>query len=248
MSLADAKLPVSGGVEKRAYVRRMFHDIAPTYDTLNRIISLRLDLRWRRRALRFLGWERAPRGRYLDLCAGTLDFGATLARQPGFGGSIVGADFVPRMLALGRHKAAALEPVTADALALPFADATFDGAVIGWGARNFADLDAGLREVWRVLRPGARLVVLDMSTPPNPAVRAGFRLYFERVLPWVGRLVSKHTTAYLWLPASTRVFPDAPALAARLRDAGFTAVEFERLLLGATAIHAGTKPASGGTS
>ena len=105
MLASDQKLPVSGGAEKRAYVRGMFAAIAPTYDRLNRILSLRLDLRWRKQAVAQLGWERAPDGIYLDLCAGTLDFAAILARQPGFRGRIVGADFVPRMLALGRSKA-----------------------------------------------------------------------------------------------------------------------------------------------
>ena len=123
MLASDRELPVSGGPEKRAYVREMFTAIAPTYDRLNRIISLRFDQRWRRYAVGRLGWERRPDGIYLDLCAGTLDFAATLARRPGFRGRIVAADFVPAMLRLGRDKAAGLAPVTADALELPFPDA-----------------------------------------------------------------------------------------------------------------------------
>ena len=105
MLASDQKLPVAGGAEKRAYVRSMFGDIAPTYDRLNRILSLRQDLRWRRHAIDRLGWERVPDGIYLDLCAGTLDLAANLARRPGFRGRVVGADFVRRMLELGRHKA-----------------------------------------------------------------------------------------------------------------------------------------------
>jgi demethylmenaquinone methyltransferase/2-methoxy-6-polyprenyl-1,4-benzoquinol methylase len=236
MLASDQKLPVSGGAAKRAYVQAMFAAIAPTYDRLNRILSLRLDLRWRKQAVAQLGWERASDGIYLDLCAGTLDFAATLARQPGFRGRVVGADFVPRMLSLGRAKARRLEPVTADALELPFASATFDGAMIGWGLRNLADLDAGLGELARVLRPGSRVIV-DMASPPRQPLRALYLLYFEHLLPRIGRLVSKHTSAYEWLPASARVFPSPSELAVRIARAGFTDVRYTLLMGGVTALH-----------
>jgi demethylmenaquinone methyltransferase / 2-methoxy-6-polyprenyl-1,4-benzoquinol methylase len=247
MLASDRKLPVSGGPEKRTYVRDMFTAIAPTYDRLNRVISLGLDQRWRRYAVGRLGWERAPGGMYLDLCAGTLDFGAMLARQRGFRGRIVGADFVPRMLRLGRGKSPRLEPVTADALALPFPDRTFDGAMVGWGARNLADLDAGLREAARVLKPGARLVILEMTLPPNPALRRAFLLYFDRVLPWIGRVISKHTNAYTWLPESTRTFPTPAELARRMERAGFTDVSYRLKVGGVTAVHVGTKSVQSGS-
>lgn len=232
---------MSGGPEKRAYVRGMFAAIAPTYDRLNRIISLRLDLRWRRLALARLDWERAPAGTYLDLCAGTLDFGAQLATRPGFRGRIIGADFVPEMLAQGRGKSDRVLPATADALALPFADASFDGIMVGWGARNLEDLDAGLAEMHRVLRPGARAVILEMSTPPHQPFRALYHGYFEHVLPRVGRLVSKHRTAYSWLPESARTFPEPEALARRMEGAGFADVGYERYMGGVTACHWGGK-------
>ncbi len=241
MFASDRELPVSGGAEKRAYVRQMFTAVAPTYDRLNRIISMRLDLYWRRKSVEQLDWERAPAGRYLDLCAGTLDFAAILSRQPGFRGRIIGADFVQPMLELGRHKSARVDPVTADALELPFPDAAFDGAVVGWGVRNLADLDAGLREAARVLRPGARLVVLEMSTPPHQPLRGLYLAYFEHVLPRIGRLISKHTTAYDWLPESARVFPDPPELARRLEAAGFADVRYTRFLGGVTAMHVGIR-------
>src|SRR6476661_2826879 len=221
MLASDRELPVSGGPEKRAYVRDVFTAIAPTYDRLNRIISLRFDQGWRRYAIRRLGWERKPDGIYLDLCAGTLDFGATLCRMPGFRGLVAGADFVPAMLRLGRAKAVRLAPVTADALELPFPDASFDGAMVGWGVRNLVDLDAGLAEAARVLRPGARLVILEMALPSQPHLRRAYEFYFRRVMPWIGRRISKHTTAYQWLPASTFVFPEPPELARRLRARGF---------------------------
>jgi demethylmenaquinone methyltransferase / 2-methoxy-6-polyprenyl-1,4-benzoquinol methylase len=241
MLASDRQLPVSGGPEKRAYVRTMFTAIAPTYDRLNRIISFHFDQGWRRRAVQRLAWERAPEGTYLDLCAGTLDFGASLARLPGFRGRIVGADFVSQMLRLGRKKSSRLAPVTADALELPFPDGTFDGVMVGWGVRNLADLDSGLAEAARVLKSGSRLVILEMATPSQPLFRRAFQFYFRRILPLVGRLISKHTTAYSWLPESTRVFPEPAELARRMRALGFAQVDFELLMGGVCALYVGTR-------
>jgi demethylmenaquinone methyltransferase / 2-methoxy-6-polyprenyl-1,4-benzoquinol methylase len=243
MLASDRELPVSGGPEKRAYVQEIFAAIAPTYDRLNRIISLRFDQRWRRHAVGRLNWERVPEGIYLDLCAGTLDFGATLARRPGFRGKVIGADFVPAMLRLGRRKAGRLEPVAADALELPFGDEAFDGAVLGWGLRNLVDLDAGLAEAARVLRPGARLVILEMALPRRRGLRLIYQFYFRRVLPWIGRLISRHATAYSWLPASTQTFPEPPELARRMAAQGFTEVSYDLFMGGVCAMHVGTRPA-----
>ncbi len=238
---ADAA--AAGGREKRAYVRHIFSEIAPRYDLLNRALSLGIDRAWRRRALAALGWRARPGGVYLDLCAGTLDVGALLTRQPGFAGLVVGADFAVPMLRAGRGKAAGargvLAPVGADALALPLADASVDGAVVAFGIRNVADLDAALGEVRRVLRPGGRFVVLEFTTPPNALVRAAYHAYFHHVLPAVGRLVSGHPTAYAYLPRSVAHFPREDALAARMRAAGFADVRWERLTLGVAAIHVG---------
>jgi demethylmenaquinone methyltransferase/2-methoxy-6-polyprenyl-1,4-benzoquinol methylase len=241
MLASDRQLPISGGPEKRAYVRDIFTAIAPTYDRLNRIISFRLDQGWRRYAVARLGWEREPEGIYLDLCAGTLDFGAMLAGQRGFHGRIVGADFVREMLALGRHKSPRLAPVNADALDLPFSDRVFDGAMVGWGVRNLVDLDAGLAEVARVLKPGSRLVILEMALPPQRLLRAAFQVYFRHVMPLIGRAISKHTTAYSWLPESTRVFPSPPDLARRMEAQGFQSVSYKLFMGGVCAMHVGTR-------
>ncbi|HEY3011560.1 MAG TPA: ubiquinone/menaquinone biosynthesis methyltransferase [Gemmatimonadales bacterium] len=245
MLASDRQLPVSGGPEKRAYVRAIFTAIAPTYDRLNRIISFRFDQRWRRYAVARLGWEREPEGIYLDLCAGTLDFGATLANRPGFRGRVIGADFVRRMLELGRDKAPRLVPVSADALELPFPDQTFDGAMVGWGLRNLMDLDAGLAEAARVLRPGRKLVILETALPGRRLLRAAYQFYFRRVMPLIGRWISKHRSAYSWLPESTRVFPAPPELARRMAEQGFEEVRYDLLMGGVCALYVGTKSVNG---
>ena len=228
-------------VDKRAYVRGMFTAIAPQYDFLNRLLSFTVDRHWRRRAVRRLDWERAPAGTFLDLCAGTLDLAATLARLRGFTGSVIGADFVVPMLARGRGKAPRMAPVGADALALPFADATFDGAMVAFGVRNLADLDAGFTEVARVLRAGARFVVLEFTTPRFAPLRAAYLFYFRRILPAIGRAVSKHRDAYTYLPESVLAFPGPQDLATRLSAAGFRDVRFELLTGGICAVHYGTR-------
>jgi demethylmenaquinone methyltransferase / 2-methoxy-6-polyprenyl-1,4-benzoquinol methylase len=234
----------AAGHGKRDYVQRMFSDIAPRYDLLNHVLSLNIDKAWRRRALRALQWTAAPAGAYLDLCAGTLDVGAMLVRQSGFSGRVLGADFAVPMLRHGVGKAPRerLAPVGADALALPLADGSMDGAIVAFGIRNVADLDAGLREVRRVLRPGARFVILEFSTPPSRLVRAGYHAYFHHVLPAVGRLVSGHGSAYTYLPMSVATFPTEQALADRMRAAGFAEVTWERVSFGIAAIHVGRAP------
>jgi len=219
----------------------MFTAIAPRYDFLNHLLSLNVDRSWRRAAVARLGWEARPDGVYLDLCAGTMDLAAELARRDGFRGRVLGADFVVPMLARGRHKAPRILPVAADALTLPFPDARFDGALVGFGVRNLADLDRGLHEAARVLKPGARLVILEFATPRFPPLRAAYGFYFRRVLPAIGRLVSKHRDAYTYLPESVLAFPEPEALAQHLVAAGFSRVAFERLTAGICAVHHGTR-------
>ena len=224
-----------------AYVRDLFTAIAPRYDFLNHVLSLNVDRSWRRTAVQRLGWEAKPDGTYLDLCAGTLDLAAELARRDGFRGHVIGADFAVPMLTRGRDKAPRTVPVAADALALPFPAARFDGALVGFGVRNLADLDTGLREAARVLKPGARFVVLELTTPRFAPLRAVYLFYFRRVLPAIGRLVSKHRDAYTYLPESVLAFPEPEALSQRLLAAGFARVGFERLTGGICAIHYATR-------
>jgi demethylmenaquinone methyltransferase/2-methoxy-6-polyprenyl-1,4-benzoquinol methylase len=239
----SAREAAGGSADKRAYVREMFSDIAPRYDLLNRVLSFNLDRRWRRNAIRALEWQRKPSGVYLDLCAGTLDVAAALCREPGFAGQVIGADFAEPMLRAGREKARRLplRPVTADALALPLANASCDGAIIAFGIRNLAHLDDGLREVHRVLRPEARYVILEFARPRFAVVRAVHHLYMHRIVPLVGGLVSGNRGAYRYLPESVARFPSERELAHRMRATGFRDVRWETLTFGTVAIHVGVR-------
>lgn len=229
--------------EKAAHVRRMFSSIAPRYDLLNHVLSLNIDRLWRRWAVNVLGWERAPAGTYLDNCAGTLDLAVELARRPAFTGRVVGSDFTLAMLEHGGDKTAALpvERTCADALHLPFPDASFDGSTVGFGVRNLADLDAGLRESARVLKPGARMVILEFTTPAWQPFRGLYMFYFMKLLPLVGRVVSKHSSAYTYLPESVLSFPEPAELARKMERAGFDDVRWRTLSGGIAALHWGTR-------
>jgi demethylmenaquinone methyltransferase/2-methoxy-6-polyprenyl-1,4-benzoquinol methylase len=239
--LADSA--AAGGVEKSRYVRRIFSEIAPRYDFLNHLLSLNIDRAWRRRALAELAWERHPDGVYLDLCAGTLDVAAELARQPGFAGVVVGADFAEPMLRAGEGKSprGTVAPLAADAVCLPLADRSTRGAIVAFGIRNVADLDGVLAELHRVLAPGARLVILEFSTPSAPLVRAVYQAYFHYVLPAIGGLVSGEHTAYRYLPRSVAHFPSATDFASRLERVGFGGVRWFQLTLGIATVHVGER-------
>ena len=245
MEEREAEEAAAGGVAKRAYVQRIFSEIAPRYDLLNHVLSANVDRTWRRRAIAELRWQERAQGQYLDLCAGTMDVAAELAREPGFRGAVLAADFAEPMLRRGAEKARGLRvrPAVADALQLPLADAAADGVIVAFGVRNFADLDAGLREMHRVTAPGGRLVILEFTTPPVALVRGAYELYSHHVLPFIGRVVSGHRTAYRYFPKSVDNFPDAPALAERLRGAGFTDVGFSLLTFGIAAVHWGVRAA-----
>jgi len=240
---AAATRAAAGGEEKSAYVRQIFSDIAPRYDLLNHILSLNIDRAWRRKAIAGLRIERDPDGVYLDLCAGTMDVGAALGATRGFRGCVVGVDFAEPMLRAGRAKIAAARvvPVTADALSLPLPDGSIAGAIVAFGIRNLADLDAGLGEVHRVLVPGGRFVILEFSTPRSPVINAGYQLYFNHVLPAIGGLVSGHRTAYRYLPQSVANFPVQEELGSRMNAAGFHNVRWSSLTFGIAAIHVGER-------
>ena len=227
-------------------VQAMFDDIAHRYDLLNHLLSVGLDRGWRQRALALLNWPRVPNGIYLDACAGTLDVSAALADQPGFRGTVVAVDFSEAMLRAGRGKARgrAIHPVTGDAMRVPVRDSACAGAIVAFGIRNVSDIDLGLREMTRVLEPGARLVVLEFTTPPRRLIRAAYHAYFHHVVPVVGGWVSGKPAAYRYLPESVAAFPAPDALAMRMRAAGLVDVSWSSLTFGVAAIHVGTRPAT----
>jgi len=242
---ATASAAAAGGAEKRAYVKQIFSEIAPRYDLLNHLLSLNIDRRWRRKAIAALGVERDKAGNYLDLCAGTLDVAQQVTMMPGFIGAVIGADFAEPMLRAGVSKVngGKVVPVAADALQLPLPTGKLAGAIVAFGIRNVAGLDAALREAYRVLAPGARFVILEFSTPRMPILRVAYKFYFERILPLIGGVISGHASAYRYLPRSVANFPVEEELAARMQRAGFTKVRWVNLSFGIAAIHVGERAA-----
>jgi demethylmenaquinone methyltransferase/2-methoxy-6-polyprenyl-1,4-benzoquinol methylase len=210
----------------------MFDRIAPFYDAMNRVMTAGLDRRWRKATIE----ETVQHGdRVLDACCGTGDL-AVAARRAG-AGEIVGVDFSEQMLERARRKAPELEWIQADVLALPLEDATFDAAVVGFGVRNVEDLEGAIRELRRVLRPGGRLGILEITTPRGP-LKVFYRVWFDRIVPLLGRLLPGGD-AYTYLPASVRRFPGPEDLAELLNANGFDSVRFRRFGGGIVALHVG---------
>jgi len=214
-------------------VRTMFDRIAPVYDAMNRVMTVGLDLRWRRLAAAAVV---RPGDRVLDAACGTGDL--ALADAEAGAREVVGLDFSQRMLERARRKSSAIEWVHGDLLALPFPDGSFDAATVGFGVRNLADLERGLRELRRVLRPGGRLAVLEI-TRPRGVLRPFFTLWFDRLVPLVGRVLPGGG-AYAYLPASVRRFPVSEELVGLLAQSGFTEVRFRLLGGSIVALHTGT--------
>jgi len=228
---------------KARAVREMFGEIAPRYDLLNRLLSGGVDQRWRRLAVR-MATEKAPR-RILDVATGTGDV-ALLLKRARPEAEVVGGDFTPQMLELARAKAARagvdVRFLEADALALPFADASFDAITAAFGFRNFADYERGLAEFQRVLAPGGRAVILEFPPPPKGLLGRAYRFYFNGVLPWIGGVISGRPEAYRYLPSSVERFPEPERLAEMMRAAGFAEVRWRLLTGGIAAVHVGDKP------
>jgi demethylmenaquinone methyltransferase / 2-methoxy-6-polyprenyl-1,4-benzoquinol methylase len=225
----------------------MFDAIARRYDTLNHVLSAGLDTQWRRRLVRAL--DLADGDRVLDVCTGTADLALGAARSGRARvRQVVGVDFSGAMLEIGHAKVARAELgsrvqlVRGDATHLPVATASFDAAMIAFGIRNVVDTHAALTELHRALRPQGRLAILEFGLPKDRRLGALYRSYFRHILPRIGRLVSRHTDAYTYLPASVSEFPSGDAFSAHLRDAGFSSVRHVSMAMGAVYLYLAQRP------
>jgi demethylmenaquinone methyltransferase/2-methoxy-6-polyprenyl-1,4-benzoquinol methylase len=224
-------------------VNRMFDRVAGRYDVLNSVMTAGLHHRWRQRAAARA--ELSPGDSALDVCCGTGDLALELSRHVAPGGHVVGCDFSEPMLDLAREKAAAAETAGvrfewADALELPYDSGRFDAVTVGFGVRNLADLDRGLSEMGRILKPGGRCVILEITQPTRPPLSAFYSLWFDRVVPVLGSL-SSEPEAYSYLPESVRSFPPPRGLPERMDRAGFERIRYTVLAGGIIAIHSGVK-------
>jgi demethylmenaquinone methyltransferase/2-methoxy-6-polyprenyl-1,4-benzoquinol methylase len=217
----------------------MFDRIARVYDRMNSVMTAGMHHRWRARAADLA--QVGEGDRVLDVACGTGDLALELARRVGPSGEVVGCDFSGEMLELARAKAAGADNVRfewANALGLPYDDDAFAAATVGFGARNFSDLEQGLRELVRVVRPGGHVVVLEITTPTRPPLSSFYRVWFDRVVPALGR-VAGDSDAYTYLPSSVRRFPPPAELAATLERVGLTKIHYVLTAGGIIAIHAG---------
>jgi demethylmenaquinone methyltransferase/2-methoxy-6-polyprenyl-1,4-benzoquinol methylase len=260
MSFVDnASAAASGsapGTLEEPQVEAMFDRIAGVYDRLNSVMTAGLHHAWRRRAADLASVGEGSR--VLDVATGTGDLAFELAGRVGGAGSVVGADFSEQMLAVARNKALArgaapggagaigegsvasrISFEQANALALPYADAAFDAATVGFGVRNFSDLDLGLAELARVVRPGGRVVILEMTTPQRPPLSSFFSMWFDRIVPVLGRFAGD-AEAYTYLPNSVRRFPGPAELAARMSSVGLVEIRYVLTAGGIIALHVGT--------
>jgi demethylmenaquinone methyltransferase/2-methoxy-6-polyprenyl-1,4-benzoquinol methylase len=234
---------VAGEQAASRWVRDMFGRVAGRYDLLNHLLSFNLDKRWRARTVeRVSGILETPGACVLDLCCGTGDLALALESR-GVSGTVLGSDFCHPMLVEAQRKIARrnIPLFEADALTLPLRDGSLDLITVAFGFRNLANYEKGLEELLRVLKPGGVAAILEFSQPTNRAFAEVYGFFSGRVLPWVGGVVSGSRDAYSYLPESIRKFPGAEELAAAMRRAGFTRVEFERMTGGAVALHLGSK-------
>jgi demethylmenaquinone methyltransferase/2-methoxy-6-polyprenyl-1,4-benzoquinol methylase len=216
----------------------MFDRIAGFYDVMNTVMTAGLHHRWRARAADLA--QLPAGGSALDVACGTGDLAIELAKRVGSGGEVIGSDFAPEMLERARDKAPELQWELGNALDLPYAANRFDAATVGFGARNFSDLDRGLSEMARVVKPGGRVVVLEITTPRKPPLSTFYSLWFDRVVPLIGRLTGENE-AYTYLPSSVKRFPAPDGLAAAMERAGLRDIHWVLTAGGIIALHVGTK-------
>ena len=227
---------------EKQHIGQLFDRIAGTYDGLNHVLSLNIDKRWRRRAIRML----APAEQVLDVAIGTADLTIEILRQ-GKAQHVTGIDLSRGMMAIGEQKVAKrgyAQQVQFDygsAQQMPYANASFDTVTCAYGVRNFANMDEGLSEMYRVLRTGGELMVLEFSYPTNPVIRWGYDLYFTHILPFIGNLFSRDKGAYSYLNRSVKNFPYGEAFCQHLRKAGFSQIKATPLTFGISTIYTAVK-------
>lgn len=230
---------------KKEKIQEMFDSVAPSYDRLNHIMSLGVDRSWRRKALREIVDGGAQD--ILDVACGTGDSTISIARAAGEGSTVTGVDISEGMMALVMDKASKagvqdrIRLLKADAEALPFPDGTFHRVTCAFGIRNFEHKDIGLQEFLRVLAPGGKAVILELSVPRNPVLRWFYDLYFMHIMPWIGGLISGNKQAYKYLPASVHAFPDPDTFCDMMLSAGFTSVRFRTFTFGLCRMYVGER-------
>ncbi|MFW5635155.1 MAG: bifunctional demethylmenaquinone methyltransferase/2-methoxy-6-polyprenyl-1,4-benzoquinol methylase UbiE [Thermodesulfobacteriota bacterium] len=235
--------------EKTQWVRHQFDTVARRYDFMNTLLSCGIHYLWKRITLDMLN----PRigDRVLDLCGGTGDLAVSAKKRVGMKGRVVLCDINREMMTAGKTKPAhasirrSLDYVQGDAESMPFPDASFDAAVVGFGIRNLTDMDRGFQEMYRILKPGGAMVCLEFSNPKALPVRKLYHLYSFHLMPRLGALFIGSREAYTYLPESIRLFPSPDVLASRLADIGFKRIEYRRLSLGIAVIHRGMKTDAG---
>jgi demethylmenaquinone methyltransferase / 2-methoxy-6-polyprenyl-1,4-benzoquinol methylase len=245
MPPSQVKQGLSASDDKANPIQDMFNAVAPRYDFLNGLLSAGCDRYWRKIAVNEL--EPIVNRFFLDLATGTADIALEVALRDE--SQVIGVDFSTKMLELGKNKVIArnlqssvqLFPGAAENL--PLKTNSFDGVISAFGARNFADIDHAIDEIYRVLKPNGKIVILEFSFPQNTFLQWLYRLYFEKLLPVMGRLVSDHNSAYSYLPDSVESFPKGEAFASLLKKAGFESVAFKELTFGVTTIYTGFKHA-----
>ena len=233
--------------DEKKHIGQLFDRIAGTYDGLNHGLSLNIDKYWRRKTVERM----VPAAHVLDVAIGTADLTIEMLKRSK-AQQVTGIDLSEKMMELGKLKVERLTGsgerladkvnfVYGNAQQMPFEDETFGGVTCAFGCRNFSDLDAGLREMYRVLKPGGQVTILEFSYPSDACIRALYDIYFTRVLPWIGRIVSRDKTAYTYLNKSVKSFCWGEAFAQRLHDAGFKEERFETLTFGIATIYVGKK-------
>lgn len=234
------------GKDKSTYVQETFNSIAKRYDLMNTLMSFGLDKGWRKKAVQTV--EAKPGMNIVDVCCGTGQLSLELAMTVGTAGHITGLDFSQNMLEKAREHVSGssyqsiIDLIQGDAMNLPFEDNSFDGATVGWGLRNLPDLEKGIREMIRVVKPGGKVVSLDMAKPTLPGFKQGYWLYFEKLVPLMGKVWAGKAKAYQYLHDSAREFPPQQELARIFEQAGLVETRYENLAGGVVALVSGRKP------